>query len=53
VPVKNEQALAAAMLQTLKNPPAESRLTARGREFSVERATQQYLDLIEELSVRN
>lgn len=45
-PVADEKALARAILRALETPYDKSRLMARGWDFSVERATEKYLDLI-------
>jgi len=46
VPVGNDAAMAEAILGTLAHPPERSVLEARGAEFSVDRAVQQYLALL-------
>lgn len=48
VPVGDETLLAAAIIQTLDRPPNRDLLRKRGLEFSVDRAVQQYLDLLVE-----
>lgn len=47
VPVKDENGLAHAMLQSLEAGCDRELLVARAREFSVERASRHYLELIE------
>jgi glycosyltransferase involved in cell wall biosynthesis len=46
VPVGDSEALAAAILATLDEPPDRERLRVRGAEFTVERAVDAYLDLL-------
>jgi glycosyltransferase involved in cell wall biosynthesis len=46
VPVDDEAALAEAMIRMLDAPPGREALTARGRSFSVERATDVYQTLL-------
>ena len=46
VPVGNDEALAAAILQTLAKAHDRDRLLARAKEFSVERATKQYSQVL-------
>jgi glycosyltransferase involved in cell wall biosynthesis len=54
VPVGDDRAMAEAILATLAHPPERAALTARGAEFSVDRAVERYLALIADtgLSVR-
>jgi glycosyltransferase involved in cell wall biosynthesis len=47
VPVGDEKALAAAILQALDAPLEKAKLAARGSEFSLTRATEHYLRLLE------
>lgn len=47
VPIENSNALADAMLQTLKNPISRDILVKRGMYFSHERAVADYLELCE------
>ena len=47
VPVGDEKALAAAILQALDAPLDKAKLAARGSEFSLTRATEHYLRLLE------
>lgn len=49
VPVGDEKALAEAVTRVLTDPPSASRLKQRAACFSVERATQSYLRLFEQL----
>lgn len=49
VPVGDDRALAEAMQQTLDNPPPKEQLTARGEYFSLDRATDGYEKLINEV----
>jgi len=49
VPVGNDAALAEAIFNCVKNPPDRNILMARGREFSVENGTGQYLSIIKRL----
>jgi glycosyltransferase involved in cell wall biosynthesis len=49
VPVGNSDAMAKALLATLENPPSSDLLRARGREFTVEHAAEQYVDLFEQV----
>ena len=46
VPVENADALAAAMLQVLEQPPDKDKLRQRGMKFSVDRAVHEYLGLV-------
>ena len=46
VPVGDSEAMAAAILATLDEPPDRERLRVRGAEFTVERAVDAYLDLL-------
>ena len=46
VPVSDPHALAAALVETLKNPPQTPDLRARGRMFSVDQAVQKYEKLL-------
>ena len=46
VPVGDPQALAQAMLSALDSPHDRAALTARGYDFTVERAASQYIDLL-------
>lgn len=46
VPVGDETLLAKAIIQTLERPPDRELLRKRGLEFSVDRAVQQYLELL-------
>jgi glycosyltransferase involved in cell wall biosynthesis len=46
----DEMALAAAIKQALDTRHDKARLIARGREFSLERATENYLELINAIS---
>jgi glycosyltransferase involved in cell wall biosynthesis len=45
VPVANKEAMASAIIETLKKPLPSDILRQRGREFTVDRAAIQYLDL--------
>lgn len=49
VPIGDDAALAEAILHCIKYPPDRNILMARGREFSIEHATRQYLALVEDL----
>lgn len=53
VPVGDEDALAQAMIDCLNSPIPEENLIQRGQEFSVERACDQYLKLIENIQNKN
>jgi glycosyltransferase involved in cell wall biosynthesis len=46
VPVGNEKAMAEAILKVLKNQPQQDKWSKRVEEFSVERITSKYLDLM-------
>lgn len=46
VPVGDSEALAAAMLETLRAPPDPGALRARARDFAVERIADQYLEVL-------
>jgi len=46
VPVGDDAAMAEAILAMLAHPPERSALTARGAEFSVDRAVERYLELL-------
>jgi glycosyltransferase involved in cell wall biosynthesis len=46
VPVRDDRALAEAILATLDAPPDRDRLRARGAEFSVDRAAERYLEML-------
>jgi glycosyltransferase involved in cell wall biosynthesis len=45
VPVGDSEAMAKAILETLKNPPDKEFLISRAQEFSVEKAVEKYLEL--------
>lgn len=47
VPVGDDQAMAAAIVETLDNPPDREVLRERGATFSLERVAQRYLELID------
>jgi glycosyltransferase involved in cell wall biosynthesis len=49
VPVGDHEKLAEAILETIENPPDREKLKERGRDFSLDRIGQQYLQLITEL----
>ena len=49
VPVGDYAALAEAIFHCIKNPPDQNILMARGREFSIEHATEEYLALVKRL----
>jgi glycosyltransferase involved in cell wall biosynthesis len=49
VPVGDYEKLAEAILETIENPPDREKLKERGRDFSLDRIGQQYLQLITEL----
>ncbi len=49
VPVKNSQALAVAMGQTLSNPPDRELLRQRAKEYSTEKVVSTYLSLLNQL----
>jgi len=49
VPVGDHEALAKAIIDTLKNPPPKELLQERGKMFSVEAAVNKYLELIWDL----
>jgi len=49
VPMGDEQAMAKAITQALDTPHDKARLIARGREFSLDRATENYLELIDKI----
>ncbi len=49
VPVGDDEKLAEAILKALQSPPDKSLLQARGAEFSVDRAVEQYLALFHSL----
>jgi glycosyltransferase involved in cell wall biosynthesis len=49
VPVGDHEKLAEAILETIENPPDREKLEERGRDFSLDRIGQQYLQLITEL----
>ncbi len=49
VPVGDVDKLADAICGVLKEPPSKSALTARSQSFSVDRATNEYLDLLDHL----
>lgn len=51
VPMKDEQSMAKAIIHALDTPHDTARLVARGREFSLDRATENYLELIDTLCV--
>jgi glycosyltransferase involved in cell wall biosynthesis len=53
VPVGDSEAMAAAILATLDEPPNRERLRARGAEFTFERAADAYLDLLFPLARRS
>lgn len=46
VPVGDVDALAQAMLESLKSPPASQLLVERGQVYSLERAADEYLDML-------
>ena len=46
VPMKDEHSMAKAIKHALKTPHDTARLISRGREFSLERGTENYLELI-------
>lgn len=46
VPMRDAHSLAKAIIQTLDTPQEKTSLIARGREFSLDRATESYLQLI-------
>jgi len=46
VPVGDAHSLAEAIVQVLERPPDRELLRKRGLEFNVERAVQQYLELL-------
>jgi glycosyltransferase involved in cell wall biosynthesis len=46
VPVGDDRAMAEAILAALAHPPERAALTARGAEFSVDRAVERYLAII-------
>lgn len=52
VPVRDERGLAHAMLRSLEAGCDRELLVARAREFSVERASRHYLELIERVCLR-
>ena len=49
VPIQNSHALAAAMLETLKNPPNQEFLIQRANKYSTENAVTEYLSLLDQL----
>ncbi len=49
VPVGDHEKLAEAILETIENPPDREKLKERGRDFSIDKIGQQYLQLITEL----
>jgi glycosyltransferase involved in cell wall biosynthesis len=49
VPVGDHEKLAEAILEAIENPPDREKLKERGRDFSLDRIGQQYLQLITEL----
>jgi glycosyltransferase involved in cell wall biosynthesis len=49
VPVGDHEAIAKAIIDTLKNPPPKELLQERGKMFSVEAAVNKYLELIWDL----
>ncbi|NJO99251.1 MAG: glycosyltransferase, partial [Pleurocapsa sp. CRU_1_2] len=49
VAVKNSEALGEAMLETLKNPPAQELIIQRAKEYSTEKSVEAYLALLHEL----
>jgi len=49
VPVKAPEALAQAIAETLDNPPDSQFLRERANDFSVEKATQAYINIVETL----
>jgi len=49
VPVGDHEKLAEAILETIENPPDREKLKERGRDFSLDKIGQQYLQLINEL----
>lgn len=53
VPMGEEQSLAKAITDALETPHNKEMLIARGREFSVGRATENYLELISEIDSEN
>jgi len=53
VPIKDENALAAAILRNLEAGCDKDLLINRAREFSVQRATRQYIELIERVCREN
>jgi glycosyltransferase involved in cell wall biosynthesis len=50
VPVGNADAMAKALLDTLENPRSEETLRTRGRQFTVERAAEQYVGLFNQVT---
>ena len=49
VPVGDDAALAEAIFHCIKNPPDKNILMARGQEFSIEHATEEYIALAKRL----
>lgn len=49
VPIKNPEMLAAAIEETLVTPPDRDLLKKRSLDFTVEKSTEQYLNLIEKI----
>ena len=49
VPMGQEQSLAQAIINALETPHNKEMLIARGREFSLDRATENYLELMNEI----
>jgi glycosyltransferase involved in cell wall biosynthesis len=52
VPVGSVEALAAAMLEALKQPPDRERLRARAAEFSVQACVDRYLNVLTNAAIR-
>jgi glycosyltransferase involved in cell wall biosynthesis len=53
VPVGNDRAMAEAIQTVLDAPPSQERLRRRAAEFSMDRAMEQYLEVLFELSRKN
>lgn len=51
VPIENSEALAAAMVKTLENPPQPEKLIQRANEYSTDKVVATYLSLLEGLKV--